>query len=160
MTLVLIYIRETIKLKVKVDRERPIIILKQFLILKKKKKKEERKKHKPCCSDELIVMVITVGFLKWNSLVRRWSSKYLEMIWENAKNENDRVNLNNWFKWRGKMSTIWTNKKRTCYLGSWDLIIKKISLYIIFHIIIKSILVVFIHLLNSQNKIFEKKINR
>lgn len=41
MTLVLIYIRETIKLKVKVDRERPIIILKQFLILKKKERKKD-----------------------------------------------------------------------------------------------------------------------
>lgn len=44
MTLVLIYIRETIKLEVKVDRERPIIILKQFLILKKEKKERRTKK--------------------------------------------------------------------------------------------------------------------
>lgn len=44
MTLVLIYIRETIKLEVKVDRERPIIILKQFLILKKRKKERRTKK--------------------------------------------------------------------------------------------------------------------
>lgn len=43
MTLVLIYIRETIKLKVKVDRERPIIILKQFLIEKNEKKRRTKK---------------------------------------------------------------------------------------------------------------------
>lgn len=151
MTLVLIYIRETIKLKVKVDRERPIIILKQFLIEKNEKKRRTKKTQ-----TLLFGWVNCHGDYSWISQMKLAS----EMIWENAKNENDRVNLNNWFKWRGKMSTIWTNKKRTCYLGSWDLIIKKISLYIIFHIIIKSILVVFIHLLNSQNKIFEKKISK
>lgn len=76
MTLVLIYIRETIKLKVKVDRERPIIILKQFLILKKRKKERRTKKTQTL----LFGWVNCHGDYSWISQMKLTSETVIKQI--------------------------------------------------------------------------------